>query len=546
MDNNKAVKEQAVLESERESNVEQIWQYIERFVLPFTGIFYKETRSEHDVDWRKRGLYSGVAPQAAQGLAAAIHGNITSPATKWFDLSFKNRKLNSDQVAKEWLQECGDLVWRVFTDSNFNGEIAQAYLDLVGYGTCALVQEMDEDKKEIVFQAVPIHEIYFQPAFDGSTLRFYRKLEMTAGQMVDKFGDDVPDTIKERADDPEAMTQRMSVLFCVFKRDVDEEVDPTKPLAPTARPWGYRYILKDDAESLGVEGGYYESPVYIGRWRKTSGSKWGHSPAMVCLSDIMTLNEIIEVGLEVLAKEADPTILTTQRGLMSELDLQRGGLTVVQSLDDIRVLETGTKKNEIRAEIARLSEDIRRAFHEDDLALKESPQMTATEVNVRYELMQRMLGPSLGRVQTDILDPLIENTFSALSRMGQLPEMPDAVKEAGGDVDIEYTGPLPRSQKADTAMAIQSWLQMVAELSPVKQEALDIPDFDEALREIATLRGVPARLTNSNEDTKAIRDTRQKQQKQTQQLAMAEQMGKAAGGLGSGMKDMATAQSMEG
>ena len=54
---------------------------------------------------------------------------------------------------------------------------------------------------------------------------------------------------------------------------------------------------------------------------------------MVCLSDIKQLNETVAMTSEARAKEIDPPMKTTQRGLIGDLDASAGGLTMVQDMD---------------------------------------------------------------------------------------------------------------------------------------------------------------------------------------------------------------------
>ena len=51
--------------------------------------------------------------------------------------------------------------------------------------------------------------------------------------------------------------------------------------------------------------------------------------------------------------------------------------------------------------------------------------MTATEVQVRYELMQRLLGPTLGRFQSEFLNPLIERVFGIMFRANAFLPAPE-------------------------------------------------------------------------------------------------------------------------
>ena len=160
--------------------------------------------------------------------------------------------------------------------------------------------------------------------------------------------------------------------------------------------------------------------------------------------------------------------------------------------------------------------------------------MTATEVQVRYERMQRMLGPTAGRLQTDFLAPMIERTFMILLRAGQFPEQPSAV--VGAELDIEYVGPLPRAQKSETAFGIEQFLASLAAMAEVFPEALDLPDIDDLIRTLAELRGVPASGLKGVDELQAMRDERRQAQEQAMQLAQAQAGGEALQSVGKGVK----------
>ena len=46
--------------------------------------------------------------------------------------------------------------------------------------------------------------------------------------------------------------------------------------------------------------------------------------------------------------------------------------------------------------------------------MQDGPQMTATEVIQRNEEKMRLLGPVLGRLQSELLKPLIDRVFAIL------------------------------------------------------------------------------------------------------------------------------------
>lgn len=294
-----------------------------------------------------------------------------------------------------------------------------------------------------------------------------------------------------------------------------------------------KYVLHKDAFELGEEGGYYENPAFIPRWRKTSKSMWGHGPAMIALPDILTINQLVELILKATEKVVDPPTKVTERGLLSDLDLEPAGMTVVRTMDSMEPYESGARFDVSQLQREQLKQSIRSIFYVDQLELKESPAMTATEVQTRYELMQRLLGPTLGRLQSDYLDPLVQRTFNILYRAGQFGELPATITDEGnGELDIIYTGPLVRAQRADIAQGVSRWVASLAELGEIVPEVMDIPNWDAIGKELGSLEGVPAKLMNSNSQIKKKRNDREKQMARTMQGAEDEQVGK-------GMKELA-------
>lgn len=525
------------LKGER-TTVQDLWELIHRFVLPFKGDFYRDLETENELEWRVREIYDSTAVYACQSLAASMQGNLTSPSTLWFDLKYRDEKLNDNPEAKEWLEDTAKRIFEALQDSNFNIEAAETYIDLVGYGTSILVEEAEDDLewKGVNFQSVPIRECFFEEDSKKQVKTLYRELSWTPVQILDKFGKDTPQIVKDRASNPESANTREIVVFCIYERKDKKDADTSKPLAPDARPFGYKYILKNGTLELGDEGGYYEMAAFVARWRKASGSRWGHGPAATAMGDILSLNQLKETILQSAAKVIDPAILVEEGGVFSDLELGRGSLNVVADIDRIKPFESGARFDVGGMEVGMLQDSIKQGFYQDQLALKESPAMTATEASIRYELMQRLLGPTLGRLQNDFLDPLVQRTFNIMLRAGALKEQPKGISI--GEMDIDYTGPLPRAQKADTAQAIERWIGGIANIAEIFPEALDRVDMDSAAKEIAVLTGVPSKLIKNDDEVEEIRRKRKEAQEKAQKAAQAAQLGEAGEAIGKGAQAM--------
>lgn len=515
------------------ANVQDTWDEIERYIAPYRGKFFRDDRSELEAEWRRPYVYDSTAISASQSLAASLHSSLTSPKVKWFDLRFRDQELNDRPEAVKWLDAVSDIIYKTLQDSNFTVQAGETYQDLVDFGTSVITEEAESEEnwQGINFVSVPLKEAYFEQDYKGNIQNFYRKIQMTAVQLVSKFGTDVPDWVNEWAADPEKATRRISVVFCIFRRT---SIDATtinlhRPIPPDQRPYGFRWMTFDSKEPLGQDGGYYEMPAYVPRWRTTSGSMWGNSPAMVALSDTITLNKLVEMLIGAMEKVIDPATITTERGLLGDLNLNAGGLTVVRSLDDIKPFESAARFDVSYQEIQRYRDQIREYFMIDQLMLPpmQGTPATATEIAARISQLERLIGPTLGRLQTDFLDPCISRTFNILMRAGQFPAPPDIVTDSPSGLDIEYVGALARSQQQDQVNSVERWLMTLTQVGQITPEVLDVPDWTELTRGMGFALGVPARFMRSKADVKRIRDQREQQQQAMIEAQIAETQGNA-------------------
>ena len=525
------------LRSEAQASVYTIFDLIDKFVTPYRGGMFQDLRTENEVEWRKRELYDGTAVQAAQILASSLQGSMTPPGMQWFHYRFRSDALNSDVDAMTWLESCAVRSFNALQDSNFNLEANETYLDIVSYGSSVIVEEVEDENvwEGLNFQSIPMRECLFEQDAKGGVLRLFRRLQYTPLQMVDKFGkENVPKDVQEKAAAATGSMAKEDVIFCIYRRDIKADIN-AKVLMPLDRQYGYKYVREKDSALMGTEGGYYDMPAFVPRWRKTAGSKMGHSPAMIAMGDILTLNQLVQIILQAAEKAIDPANLTTERGLLSDLDLGSGGLTVVRNIEDLQPYES--KANFSVAELAKvaLQDQINRAFYVDQLQLKESPAMTATEVQARMELMQRLIGPTVARLQNDFLDPMVNRTFKILWRAGQFDEPPQIVKDMQGELDIEYVGPMYRAQRMGDVQAIQQWVGFLGSIEAVQEGVLDSVNFESVANISARLMGVPAEAQASAAEILA------KQKKRADQKNMEMSLAKVQT-LGSATKDMAQAQ----
>lgn len=547
-DANQVISAYEAAETDRR-NLDGQLDLIERYVVPGRGKFYNDDDSEESVDWSAREIYDSTAHNNAQILAANVHGNLTSDSIEWFGLSFEQDELNEDKEAKEWIEDCEIRERKGLQESNFGLEVLETYLDGVTMGTATLLHDEQEGPPLLWngnrFASQMMRNCYFDEDWEGRPIAVYIMREYSPRQLAVKFGTDaLPEDVRKKLEDPvQANEKTEEIIRCIYL-DIDKKnVDISRVLSPAARPFVGVYVHIQSESFVGETEGYYEFPGYVLRWQRTAGSKYGYSPAMIALGDILTLQENIQMIRSANEKIVDPPMKSTRRGIIGDLDIQASGLTMVRDMEGLQpLMPPGAYRiNTGWQDVADIRRSIDRIFYIDQLQLKESPEMTATEVRVRYELMQRTLGPTLGRIQHDLLKPLVERTFWMMYRKGAFKPMPESVRKAKGTLKIEFKGPLARAMRLQEVDGIMRWLSIGGELSqiPGAEEIIDVPDYDACYEYIGNVLGVPAKLMRSA----SVRD---KKRKARAQDMMNQKQAAALESASGSAKNMAEAKSKMG
>tara|TARA_R110000764_G_scaffold68206_1_gene141549 strand:- start:628 stop:1089 length:462 start_codon:yes stop_codon:yes gene_type:complete len=138
----------------------------------------------------------------------------------------------------------------------------------------------------------------------------------------------------------------------------------------------------------------------------------------------------------------------------------------------------------------------------------------------------RLLGPVLGRLQAELLQPLIDRSFALLLRAGLLPEPPEELQ--GQNIDIEYVSPLAKAQKLTDLQAMLRGFEILLQVSEVAP-VTDYLDGDKMVQYLVETAGLPARIIRGANEVAQVRKE-QAEQAQVQQQMQQEMMAAEAGG----------------
>ena len=498
-------------------NWETHWQEVADYMQPRKADVTK-TRSKGDK--RTELIFDSSPIQAVELLAASLHGMLTNPSTPWFSLRFKNSELEMEDEAKLWLENATDVMYTAFNRSNFQQEIFELYHDLITFGTAAMfIQEDNEDV--LKFSTRHINEIFIAEDDKGRIDTVYRKFKLSARAAMQQFGTKVSTDIQAQAKkDP---YNEVEILHVVYPRsDFNPNLKDTENM-----PFESVYIEMKNGNELSVSG-FQEFPFVVPRYLKASHEIYGRSPAMTALPDVKMLNEMSKTTIKAAQKQVDPPLLVPDDGFLLPVRTVPGGLNFYRSgtRDRIEPLNIGANNPlGLNMEEQRRTA-IRNVFYVDQLLMQQGPQMTATEVIQRNEEKMRLLGPVLGRLQSELLKPMIDRCFNILYRRGQFAPAPDFL--SGQDIEIEYVSPLAKAQKSSELSSITRGIEILGSLANVAP-VFDYINFDALVKHVADLVGVPQKVLKLQSQVNAEREEAAQAAQQQQQMAQMQQVAQAAG-----------------
>jgi hypothetical protein len=500
-------------------NWETHWQEVADYMQPRKA---DVTRTRSKGDKRTELVFDSSPIQAVELLAASLHGMLTNPSTPWFSLRYKDQGLDMDDEAKLWLEGVTETMYTAFNRSNFQQEIFELYHDLITFGTAAMF--IEEDQNDLLkFSTRHINEIYITENDKGRIDTVYRKFKITLRAAAQQFGTFLSEEAKTKVEkDP---FDEIDILHAVYPR---QEFDPRKKDKENME-FESVYVEYKNGNELSV-GGFVEFPFVVPRYLKASHEIYGRSPAMTALPDVKMLNEMSKTTIKAAQKQVDPPLLVPDDGFLLPVRTVPGGLNFYRSgtRDRIEPLNIGANNPlGLNMEEQRRTA-IRNVFYVDQLMLQQGPQMTATEVIQRNEEKMRLLGPVLGRLQSELLKPMIDRCFAILLRNNQFAQAPDFL--SGQDIEIEYVSPLAKAQKGTELSSITRAIEILGSLANVAP-VFDYINFDALVKHVADLVGVPQKVLKLQSQVNAEREQAAQQQEQMAQMQQLQQVAKAGGDI---------------
>lgn len=466
-------------------NWESAWQDCYEFSLPPTQPRSSGADPGSGPAPASARLFDGTAPDAVEQLAASLLARLTPPWSRWFGLA-AGRDLPPEERQKVGpeLEAIAEALQTHFDRSNFAVEIHQCYLDLATAGTACLLFEEAAIGADSAFRfnAVPLADVWLEESADGRIDTVFRRSSLPGEAFRRRF--------PEAALEPDIARR--------IEAGEDVRVEVVEAVLPDGED-RFRYIALRDGGSFPVlgnddatlaEGRFHRSPFIAFRWMKAPGEAYGRSPVMKALPDIRTANKVVELILKNASIAATGIWQAEDDGIINPANIKLVPGTIIPKAvgsAGITPLEAPGRFDVSQLVLDDLRARIRHALMADVLGQVDSPRMTATEVLERSAEMARILGATYGRLQSELLTPLVQRGLAILRRRR---EIPDVVVD-GRVVMLQYRSPLAQDQAKQDARNVVAWIEMLRGLGA---EANTVVDAAAAGRWLAHTLGVPAEL----------------------------------------------------
>ncbi len=438
----------------------RLWEECYEYALPQRGGFLGEPIPGAP---RNNHIYDATAMDAADQLASSLLANLTPAWSQWFGLK-PGPDLSPAEAAAlaPVLEKAAKTIQSHFDRSNFTVEIHQCYLDMVVGGTASLSFEEAEPGgfSAFKFSCLPLSQVVLEEGPDGRLEGAYRRIPLTLDQILDRY---------PYAEIPANMLE-------VASRDPQTRFVVLESVLPAGLNFEYTALLDDPSAPPRIlqSGAFEQSPVISFRWIKSPGETYGRSPVMKALPDIKTANKVVELILKNASIAVTGIWQADDDGVLNPANIQLvPGSIIPKAIGSkgLQPLDMPGRFDVSQLILENLQSRIRHALLTDKLSPISSPRMTATEVLERSAEMSLLLGATYGRLQTELLTPLVKRAFSILRRRGEVPD----IALDGRLVAVDYRSPLARAQGQRNVQNTLTWITSVLAMGPEAAQTVNLP-----------------------------------------------------------------------
>lgn len=496
------------------------WKEISDYLLPRSGRFFVQDRNRGGR--RHNNIYDSTGTRALRIQSAGMMAGMTSPARPWMRMGTNDPDLAKYAPVKIWLADVTRLMLAVFQKSNTYRALHTHYEELGAFGTgTGLV--LEDFQNVIHHHPLTTGEYAIATNWKGEVTTLYREFEKTVAELVGEFGiNNVSESVRSMFQSG-SLDQWVAVIHAIEPR-ADRDLRKRDAIN---MPWKSVYFEVNGREGKSLrESGYKRFPALAARWALGGGDIYGNSPGMEALGDIKQLQHEQLRKAEAIDYKTKPPLQVPTSLKNREVEMLPGGITfydAAQPQGGIRsMFEVNLDLNHLLGDIQDVRQRVREAFSADlflMLANQTDTRMTATEVAERHEEKMLMLGPTVERLHNEMLNPLVDITFSRLVESGVLPPPPQELH--GQQINVEYISVLAQAQRAIATNSVDRYVASMGQIAVAKPGVLDKFNEDAWADKYADMLGIDPELVVADDKVALIRNQRAQAQAAAQKAAMA-------------------------
>ncbi len=458
------------------------------YFLPNRNLFDTVVSGQKKMD----RIFDSTAIEAIQQGASKLQENIAPIWSNWATFAPSvsvMQQLDSGQYdvteedIRQNLETQAEIVFDYINRSNFATQFYEHALDLlVGTGTLR-IDETDEDNMPLVFNAIPQKGIAFEEGPYGSIETHWRRMNVKARNLKRQWRGFKPS---------EAV-----INLIQNQPDADVEISEGVVYMPKAKTYyGCVWVTGEDRISWMEDFGA-SSPWVTGRYSKVSGEIRGRGPAVQALPDVRSLNKVKEFVLQKAAIDLSGMYTATDDGVTNPYNIVISPGVVIpvgsnnSSNPSIQRLDTGANLALAQFEMQDLQMSIKRALF-NDLRDPSGAVRSATEVAIESRELAKRIGSAFGRLQTEVLVPILKRVVYILTRRGLLQPL----QLDGRDIEIKFLSPLAKAQDAEDIINVQQAVQFVLQNAGPDQAKIGFKQEDFGTW-VASKTGMPAELVRT-------------------------------------------------
>lgn len=479
--------------------------------------------------------------------------------------------LANEQMLKNWYEYATDqtLYHMNHPDAGLRSKLHEYAYDQAAFGNSAIGVYLNAryleglDDNALIYKSYGVDNAFIDEGMNGLPEYFFCTYHWTVARIVGEFASRDGETIEEALealpkDIREAwkknnINESFRIVFGFYPR---EDFNPKLQGKRGTKYKGVWFMPDGSEERFFFEEDFASKPVGWVRMIKVRGEKYGRGSGTMLLSTIRSVNFMVGTGIEVIEKQANPSLGILSNALFGDsvLDTSPNGLTVFNpgqiagNAPTFPIYDVGDPTALMQFLVPYLNDKVTTAFKVDALLdFNAQADMTATEAMQRFTIRSKSVAGILSQQKTEGMDVWCPTSIKLLMAAGELgvdpqkdpqavdrltqlnktnrviPEAVLEVMEMGKPwFELEYNNEMDRMIRSE---AVQKLLQIVQSTLVIAQaypQIIEAVDWYKVLEEINDNMDVGSKILLTEQQFKQ----RIQQLAQQQQAAQALQAGK--------------------